>query len=327
MTAPRLRRLTVHRRARPALDGRGAGSGGIGGVLDASTRCADLLLGGRCVGCARPGPAALRRCAAAAAGRRPARVADARCPPGWSTPWAAAAYDGTVRAMVLGHKERRLLALRDPLALLLAAAVAAALAPGTRARCVLVPVPSRPASVRARGHDPTYALTPGAAALLRAAGRDVARRGGCCAPGPAWSTRPGSTPAPGPPTWPARCAARRPALRRLGAAPAAGLAWSSATTSSPPGPRPRRPSARSRPSGCRSPARRGRGGDPQAASRRAVSRVTANLQVPQAFALSRTPTSVGAWSPSGSVVASSRRPGRRGVTTASRCQSQAKRST
>jgi predicted amidophosphoribosyltransferase len=41
---------------------------------------------------------------------------------------------------------------------------------------VLVPVPSRPASVRQRGYDPTLALTVHAALLLRAAGWDVAVR-------------------------------------------------------------------------------------------------------------------------------------------------------
>ena len=38
---------------------------------------------------------------------------------------------------------------------------------------MLVPVPSRPATVRARGHDPTYAVTSLAARLLAAAGHDV----------------------------------------------------------------------------------------------------------------------------------------------------------
>jgi predicted amidophosphoribosyltransferase len=79
-------------------------------------------------------------------------------------------YDGVVRAMVVGHKEHRLLALRDPLAALLADAARLAAPPGP---VVLVPVPSRPASVRARGHDPTHALTRRAAALLRVGGTDA----------------------------------------------------------------------------------------------------------------------------------------------------------
>jgi predicted amidophosphoribosyltransferase len=38
---------------------------------------------------------------------------------------------------------------------------------------VLVPVPSRPATVRARGHDPTWAVTSRAARLVAGAGDDV----------------------------------------------------------------------------------------------------------------------------------------------------------
>jgi predicted amidophosphoribosyltransferase len=135
-------------------------------VRDAVT---DLLLGGRCVGCARPGRLLCPGCAALLpTGARPAWPSPP--PSGLAPPWAATAYDGAVRAMVLGLKERRLLGLTGPLAGLLAQAVAAA-APG--GPVALVPVPSRPAGVRARGHDPTYALTAGAAARLRCAGYDV----------------------------------------------------------------------------------------------------------------------------------------------------------
>jgi predicted amidophosphoribosyltransferase len=74
--------------------------------------------------------------------------------------------------MVIGHKEHRLLALGRPLARLLVPAAAAAGGLGAgRGRSegptVLVPVPSRPASVRSRGHDPTYTLATLAAARLR----------------------------------------------------------------------------------------------------------------------------------------------------------------
>jgi predicted amidophosphoribosyltransferase len=129
----------------------------------------DLLLGTHCVGCAHPGRLLCRECAdllptgAAVAWPSPT-------PPGLVAPFAAGDYDGTIRAMVLGHKERRLLALRRPLAELLAQAVAG---PGVTGPLVLVPVPSRRASVRARGHDPTYSLTSGAAACLRAGGVDA----------------------------------------------------------------------------------------------------------------------------------------------------------
>ncbi len=129
----------------------------------------DLLLGTHCVGCAEPGRLLCGDCA----GLLPAGAEVAwpsPTPPGLVAPFSAGAYDGTVRAMVLGHKERRLLALCRPLSGLLAQAV---IGSGAGGPLVLVPVPSRRSSVRARGHDPTYAMTRGAAAALRAAGVDA----------------------------------------------------------------------------------------------------------------------------------------------------------
>jgi predicted amidophosphoribosyltransferase len=73
--------------------------------------------------------------------------------------------------MILLHKERRAFALARPLGQGLALAVGAGMAP--RGRTVLVPVPSRPAVVRARGHDPMLRITRAAAHALRAAGADV----------------------------------------------------------------------------------------------------------------------------------------------------------
>lgn len=141
-------------------------------VLDGSL---DLLLGGSCVGCARPGRALCDGCAAALPDvGRPAWPTPA--PAGLAAPWAAAEYAGAVRAMVLAHKEHRLLALRAPLGCLLARAVESGLADCSidpAGPVVLVPVPSRPGSARARGHDPTWAITARAAGLARAAGRDV----------------------------------------------------------------------------------------------------------------------------------------------------------
>jgi predicted amidophosphoribosyltransferase len=91
-------------------------------------------------------------------------------PPGLVQTWACAAYDGVVRELVLGLKERQLFSLARPVAAMLAASVRAV--PQTGA-VVLVPVPSRPATVRARGHDPTWAVTARAARLVAAEGRDV----------------------------------------------------------------------------------------------------------------------------------------------------------
>jgi predicted amidophosphoribosyltransferase len=124
----------------------------------------DLVLGGRCVGCTRPG----RLLCAACAGSLPLvarRAWPSPVPEGLVPPWATTAYDGVARAMVIGLKEHRLLGLVRPVgALLAAAAVAAAPSVGP---VVLVPVPSRSATVRARGHDPTFAVTARAAGLLR----------------------------------------------------------------------------------------------------------------------------------------------------------------
>lgn len=129
----------------------------------------DLLLGSRCVGCDRPGRVLCGPCA----GTLPVAAVPAwpaPTPPGLAPPYAAATYDGLVRAMVIAHKERGVLALAAPLGGLLAGAVAGALAHGVEGRVVLVPVPSRPSSVRSRGHDPTWEMTRRAADRLRTSG-------------------------------------------------------------------------------------------------------------------------------------------------------------
>ncbi|HRD63475.1 MAG TPA: ComF family protein, partial [Nocardioides sp.] len=105
----------------------------------------DLLLGGACVGCGRPGRLLCRACAA----ELPVQAAPAwptPVPDGLVEPWAASAYAGTPRSMILGLKERRLLSLAAPLSRLLAIAVADELPRGSLV--VLVPVPSRPRVVR-----------------------------------------------------------------------------------------------------------------------------------------------------------------------------------
>lgn len=127
----------------------------------------DLVLGASCLGCGRPGQPLCRPCRtalpAAAAARWPTPT-----PPGLVPPYAVGDYDGTLRALVLAHKERRVLALARPLGALLAASVAQALADARVAGgVVLVPVPSRPRAVRQRGHDPTFAMVRAAAAALR----------------------------------------------------------------------------------------------------------------------------------------------------------------
>ncbi|WP_232679469.1 ComF family protein [Nocardioides sp. R-C-SC26] len=131
----------------------------------------DVLLGGACVGCLRPGLVLCTACRRSLPGG--GYVVETRDASGPRVPVVAAApYEGVVREAIVGHKERRLLGLRPPLGALLAGAVEAivevlaiedASAP---APILLVPVPSHPASVRARGHDPVAALTRRACASL-----------------------------------------------------------------------------------------------------------------------------------------------------------------
>ncbi|MEB8336499.1 ComF family protein, partial [Streptomyces endophyticus] len=105
-------------------------------------------------------------------------------PPGMPVVFGAVPYRNAVRAVLLAHKERGALGLARPLGAALAGAVRAALmdggagwgdgygrAPGGALGPVtLVPVPSAPRAVRARGHDPTRRIAYAAAAELRRAG-------------------------------------------------------------------------------------------------------------------------------------------------------------
>jgi predicted amidophosphoribosyltransferase len=137
-----------------------------GRVLDAWL---DLVHGGGCVGCPRPGRSLCHACAA----RLPTHgraVRPTPCPDGLAACVAAGDYDDLLRAMVLAHKEHGVFALADPLGRALAVAATAVLAPGPT---LLVPVPSRRAVVRARGHDPMLRIARAAARTLRAEGHPV----------------------------------------------------------------------------------------------------------------------------------------------------------
>jgi len=100
-------------------------------------------------------------------------------PPGLVAPWTAAEYAGIARALILAHKERAAHGLCRDLSTLLARAAQAALESTglltgmADLPVVLVPVPSRRAAVRARGHDPTWTITRDAARLLRRQGYDA----------------------------------------------------------------------------------------------------------------------------------------------------------
>jgi predicted amidophosphoribosyltransferase len=132
----------------------------------------DLVLGGSCAGCERPGRAVCPSCRDTLRGPSYPAWPDP-APPGLAAPVAAAAYDGPVRAMVVAHKEHGRYQLAVALGEALAVAVAGGLATaGTRAAW-LCPVPSTPARVRARGHDPLGRITAVCARRLRRRGYDV----------------------------------------------------------------------------------------------------------------------------------------------------------
>ncbi len=142
----------------------------MGRMLDAAR---DLVLGSVCVGCDAPGRPLCRACADSlpASGHR---VWPDPCPPGLVPVFAGATYDGVVRSALLAHKERQVFGLRRPLGAVLGAVVGSALdATGPSGEVVLVPVPSRPAVVRRRGHDPLLRMTRVAAATARAEGHRV----------------------------------------------------------------------------------------------------------------------------------------------------------
>ncbi|MEO5708423.1 MAG: ComF family protein [Nocardioidaceae bacterium] len=141
-------------------------------LLDAAR---DLLLGSACVGCDSPGRVLCRACAATLP-RGGSAAWPSPTPPGLALPFAAGAYDGLLKALVNAHKEHAVHALADPLGRVLADVVrdlVAACGPGCGTPVLLVPVPSRRAVVRRRGHDPLLRVTRRTAVRLRRTGVDA----------------------------------------------------------------------------------------------------------------------------------------------------------
>ncbi|GAA2964436.1 ComF family protein [Streptomyces enissocaesilis] len=132
-----------------------------------------LVLPVACGGCGRPRTLLCAECGQALYGAGARRVRPRPEPPGLPAVHAAAPYEDAVRAVLLGHKERGALGLAGPLGVALAGAVrgAAAGSPaGAAEPLLLVPVPSAPGAVRARGHDPARRIALAAAGELRRAG-------------------------------------------------------------------------------------------------------------------------------------------------------------
>lgn len=135
----------------------------------------DLLLGSRCAVCERPGRVLCPGCRSDLP-RAAETCWPTPCPPGLARPVAVGGYDGALKLLVNAHKEQNRFALADPLGELLALSVLAhttsapvrpAAPDRPRQRVLLVPVPSRGAVVRRRGHDPLLRLTLRAASRLR----------------------------------------------------------------------------------------------------------------------------------------------------------------
>jgi len=143
-----------------------------GELLDAVL---DLVAPARCAGCDAPRTQLCPDCRAflhSAPGRRVPRQAGRRGLPALPEIHAVADYADPVRGMILHHKERGALRLARPLGEALATAVRTAVSarPGlAETPILLVPVPSAPSAVRARGHDPMRRLAREAARALRAA--------------------------------------------------------------------------------------------------------------------------------------------------------------
>lgn len=133
----------------------------------------DLLLGSSCVVCASPGRLLCPVCDAGLPDA-PTVSWPTPAPPGLALPVAAGDYAGALKVVVNAHKERGQLALAEPLGRLLGGAchrlVTLAASETPVRRSLLVPVPSRPAVVRGRGHDPLLRVARHAAARLRASG-------------------------------------------------------------------------------------------------------------------------------------------------------------
>jgi len=127
----------------------------------------DLVHGSSCCACGRPGRVLCPACDAALP-RLAVPVRPDPAPEGLAPCFAAGAYADPLRTMILRHKEEGAHALAGPLGRALGGVVEDLLvAAGDGVGAVLVPVPSAPATVRARGQDPLLRITRVAAASVR----------------------------------------------------------------------------------------------------------------------------------------------------------------
>lgn len=130
----------------------------------------DLVLPTSCAGCSGPPVVACSACLAPLMAT-PQMAWPRPRPPGLPPPFAVAAYEGSVRRLLLAFKEEGVTGLQRTLGRALARAVVVAV--GAQDVVRLVPVPSSAASRRARGDDIVRALAGDAAADLRRLGMDA----------------------------------------------------------------------------------------------------------------------------------------------------------
>lgn len=128
----------------------------------------DVVCPALCSGCGLPGRVACDRCRLALAAV-PVRHRPTPCPPALPPTWVIARYDGPVRNLLLGYKERGVASLGGLLGDALARAVAAAADPS--GPLLVVAIPSSRAAVRRRGDDVVRLLALRAARRLRGEGR------------------------------------------------------------------------------------------------------------------------------------------------------------
>ena len=138
----------------------------------------DRLFPAECAGCGGPDGPACPRCLRPL--WQPATTSRPRPTPADLPPtWTVAAYADPCRSLLIAYKERSAVGLRPVLAAALASAVVGAwhaTAGGfgaAPARICLVPVPSSPGSIRARGDDVVRSLARSTAAVLRSEGADL----------------------------------------------------------------------------------------------------------------------------------------------------------
>lgn len=129
----------------------------------------DLALPRACAGCGERGVAFCERCRAElddALEAEPVKTSPTPCPPGFPATWSQAPYDGTIAELLRAFKDSGRGDAGPHLARLLRSALAGLLAEEDICReemargrpLLVVPMPSRSTSTRARGREPTVEL-------------------------------------------------------------------------------------------------------------------------------------------------------------------------